>query len=546
MKLKSIVINGETQPLGNLVIIVGPNGAGKTTFLRDLHYQFVKNAAQTDTKWQNLLEEDHLGSSLEEWRLWANNLKEIAGQTRGDEKAYGLPEYLSHQEKQHLIFSNDRRQLVEHLSKSDVDLKSLTNVFGSYFKDQQTVLLSVDTRFWVSGNPSATLKDTDSTEIKPATYLAVNSGALETLNRSLKMIFGKKLFAVPHNHPEYSIDVASVSIRAPKNLIGSTAGWMKMKEIYTAWRSANKIASLQSEGHGFRAAVETLYALENMTKSILFIDEPELHLYPSAKFKLGQLIGTKARRGKQIILSTHDSDLLRGLVKSSQDITFIRINADRTIKVINSKTGIGNYTNETMQTAFEQGAIFVEGISDTYVYRKSMDLKKYLENYSYQVVPTHGRDRLHEGLPFTELLGIKSALVADYDMVLDNKKKERKRGQKSIVLILNAKKVDSELIKKIDNQIEEIRLESLGIVESNIGFQANLPQVTKQKVEDLLKDLETHGLFIVPIGALQDWVSLSQGARPEAIFNRFRSGSRIKFKELSGFLKRIGEYLKNE
>ncbi|MGA2537922.1 MAG: AAA family ATPase, partial [Terracidiphilus sp.] len=47
---------------------------------------------------------------------------------------------------------------------------------------------------------------------------------------------------------------------------------------------------------------------------LVYIDQPELHLHPKAQVLLAQLLGDAANRGAQLVIETHSSLLLRGIL----------------------------------------------------------------------------------------------------------------------------------------------------------------------------------------------------------------------------------------
>jgi predicted ATPase len=47
---------------------------------------------------------------------------------------------------------------------------------------------------------------------------------------------------------------------------------------------------------------------------LVFIEQPELHLHPRAQLKLAQLLAEAANRGVRLVIETHSSLLLRGIL----------------------------------------------------------------------------------------------------------------------------------------------------------------------------------------------------------------------------------------
>jgi len=538
MRIKNIRINSQLESLSNLVIIVGPNGAGKTTYLQDLFSQFIFSGDQayenSDTKWHDLLSGDFFESTIEEWKVWEHSLVEIKGVSTNNEIMYALPDHLSHQEKGNLLPASQKNNIANSFNRPETTPTELNSKYGNFMRNQHSVFLSVDTRFYINQNHTGQLSEKYSTDVKPATFLATHKDVLDRINKALKIIFDKKIFIEPHNYPQYSIDIGNKDIPSPKLSSSSTEGMIKNKDIYIHWKRENNIKSFPQEGHGIRAAIEILYALENPSREILFIDEPELHLYPTAKYLLGKIIGNYSNGNKQIILSTHDSDFLRGLVQGSKDSSIIRINTDHTVSISAGNQVNKTYSNEILQSAFQDGVIFVEGIADQYVYSNAINLKHLLDGFSFQVIPANGCDRIIENLPFTKELKIKSAVVLDYDTVFVDS-----RHQKVITSILREKDSQDNLINQVDTLLDAIRFFSKGLLDKKKGTQATLTPDQLLKITELITLLKIAQVFLIPCGELEDWVKLPKTAPAEAVFGRYRKSSSSTYRSLTTFLTEI-------
>lgn len=546
MKLKSINYNGTNIPLTNLTIVVGPNGSGKTTFLRDLYSQFI-NATPSSTwssqeiKWANLVQGNFLNSSKSEWEDWVSKTYKITGHEQNNQAAYAIGEYLSHEDRSSYLYHNDRESLIEHLrAASPVDLVYLENTFGKPFKSQHTNLLSVDNRFYFSQNSAGQITQRYANDLKPAPFLALNEKILNSINSSMKLLFGKQLHIEPHNYPGYTIDVAKSGTKSPIKSSSTTRGLLKNKTIYQDWYELENITNISGEGHGVRAAAEIIYALENPRKKFLFMDEPELHLYPATKYNLGRIIASYSGRDKQIILVTHDTELLRGLVYRSSSATVLRINSKREIKALSSSEIGRSYSADILQAAFQDAVVIVEGVTDKYVYGNAFNEKHLTDDVSLQVVSMEGSDRLSIPIGFYQKVEIKNAVIADFDTIYTDK-----RGEKLVISILKSKNVRATELASIGADIDDLRTVLRGRPDKTKGINAvGISGADNTKITSMLTRLKAYGLFIVPIGSLEDWVGLPHDSTPEKVLSRYRSASNTKYKPLTEFLREISEYLK--
>jgi energy-coupling factor transporter ATP-binding protein EcfA2 len=551
MKIKELSHNGITVPLSRLVIIVGPNGSGKTTFLTDLYLQYVQSTPSSSvstnsTKWPGLLNGNFLEVSKVEWEKWSGDLIKIDDAPATNNTAsYSIKGNLSHDAKGEWLDDTDKNNLDVALNNgSPIDLLDLHNRFGRAFKSQQSYQGTVENRLWLSQNASGGINATKySSQLKAAPYLATNSDVLSTLNRLMRKLFDKQFFVEPHNYPTYALDIAPVGVNSPKRSSSTTEGLLKNKQYYADWKNDGSIRDISQEGHGVRATSELLYAFENKSKKINFIDEPELHLYPATKYNLGKIISSYSSRAKQTILVTHDTEMLRGLVYGSKSATILRINSSHELSYISAGTVGKAYSSDILQGAFQDGVVIVEGVTDKYVYANAFNEKHLSDNYSLQVVSMYGKTSLAVPITFYESMKIKNVVIADFDIIFPQNNKNRER--KLVLEILNKKLVSSTKIQGIEAALDSIWGFIKGRTSKKKGL--NCPGLTaeeKAEVSNLLSSVKEFGLFIVPCGGLEDWVGMDHDTSPETILAVFRSRSNSTYKPLTDFLTEISAYLK--
>ncbi|MFK0020795.1 ATP-dependent nuclease [Streptomyces sp. NPDC090798] len=86
------------------------------------------------------------------------------------------------------------------------------------------------------------------------------------------------------------------------------------------------LPELMEQGDGMKSLIGLLAPLVTSTYPIVFIDEPEAFLHPPQAAAIGRILGEQAKaRGIQIILATHDRNLLAGLLQSEADVSIVRL-----------------------------------------------------------------------------------------------------------------------------------------------------------------------------------------------------------------------------
>ncbi|MEV6116693.1 AAA family ATPase [Streptomyces sp. NPDC052109] len=83
---------------------------------------------------------------------------------------------------------------------------------------------------------------------------------------------------------------------------------------------------LDSQGDGMRSFIGLMLPLITATYQVVMIDEPEAFLHPPQATQLGRVLGQLAKEmSMQVVLATHDKNLLAGLLQSDADISIVRL-----------------------------------------------------------------------------------------------------------------------------------------------------------------------------------------------------------------------------
>lgn len=89
------------------------------------------------------------------------------------------------------------------------------------------------------------------------------------------------------------------------------------------------IVDLSDVGFGLSQVLPVLVAIIEASKdNIIYIEQPEIHLHPSAQYKLAEILCEYVKKGKKLVIETHSSIFIRGLqteivndVISSKDVS---------------------------------------------------------------------------------------------------------------------------------------------------------------------------------------------------------------------------------
>ncbi|MFF0134015.1 ATP/GTP-binding protein [Streptomyces mirabilis] len=91
-------------------------------------------------------------------------------------------------------------------------------------------------------------------------------------------------------------------------------------------REVASLPPLTEQGDGIKSLIALILPLVTAEHSIVMIDEPEAFLHPPQASALGRILGGLAKKkGIQVILATHDKNLLTGLLSSEAEVSIVRL-----------------------------------------------------------------------------------------------------------------------------------------------------------------------------------------------------------------------------
>lgn len=311
---------------------------------------------------------------------------------------------------------------------------------------------------------------------------------------------------------------------------------------------------LDTQGDGLRSFVATLLAVLVGKRPVLLLDEPESFLHPPQSYRLGEVIAEQAVGERQVIVSTHSSEFLRGVLSKRQDITIIRVDRTETSNRISclDSTQLAKIANDPllsstriMEGLFYKGAVIVEADADAVFYQRiASQLEK---SDSFHIAHAHNKQTVAKVLHPYRTLSIPFSAIVDFDVIrVTNEFKslleELEFASEDInrVLSLQSKIVEyienvnqEEMLKaqlrELDGEIKRIR-ENEGNANTEkliTELAGNLKRIREsgspwkeykkfgvkaldEQHQNLFYELsslcEKNGLFIVSVGELEGWL----------------------------------------
>jgi len=287
--------NGQEIKPNKINIIIGPNNAGKSKFLRELSGFFHKNNEQNyiiddiDCKLPSTYEDLYNSYDLED---------KVVRDDYGDKRLRVF--YNSQSDYSYPYFYNS-----ENIDKNNV-LEQYGCLFLNYLGTENRLTMI----------KSQTCKNDLNSNINFLTAVKDNSmynkgEILENLSKTVKRIFKKYIIFYKITKP------GTLCFRT-----GLDLGYYRRASKTNALVDGklNKESLLDNEGDGLKSFVSTYLSLKLEEKNEILLDEPESFLHPPLARQLGEIIGESAKKGRQIFITTHSAEILKGVLSKCKDV----------------------------------------------------------------------------------------------------------------------------------------------------------------------------------------------------------------------------------
>lgn len=191
---------------------------------------------------------------------------------------------------------------------------------------------------------------------------------------------------------------------------------------------------LSAQGDGVRSALGTLLPVIANPPMVLLLDEPEAFLHPPQARELGrQLAHLAVDQGFQIILATHDKNLLTGLVEAGNagvSVLHLKRDIDQASAQLLSSAQVDQLRSDpvlrygdALDGLFHHAVVLVEDPKDAVFYTAALDElagQRGMAAYNIQFLATYGKGNMAKVSRVLRALGISVVASPDLD-ILDNR-----------------------------------------------------------------------------------------------------------------------------
>lgn len=191
-----------------------------------------------------------------------------------------------------------------------------------------------------------------------------------------------------------------------------------------------ELQMLKNQGDGMRSFVSILLEMISKNDSSLLIDEPEAFLHPPQARYLGKLIG-KLFSQRQIFISTHSSDLIKGILESNNEnvnlIRISRVNEFNSPSILNNndikeiwKDPVLRYS-PIIDGLFHENVIICESDGDCRFFTAILESEFENDPRYYRIsdtlfIPSHGKAKIPSIVKSLKKIAVPTFTICDFDI----------------------------------------------------------------------------------------------------------------------------------
>jgi hypothetical protein len=459
---------------GPMTVFVGPNNSGKSQMLRDVD-AFLQSKFSPGTKFSRLIEDIHPKLLSED------DIRQLfSDESKVDWSDLSLP----HEPKfRQYIPATGRRAVISHGYVSEI---MQNRNFHEICKLISFYTISLDGKTRLELTEPAPTEDLQ----KPLSNLLMtlfrDDAARERLRSILYDAFGLYFVLDPTGISTLRIRMSAVppvSLQQERSLDASAIEF---------FRRAIDISELSD---GIRAFTGIMAAVLSANHRVILIDEPEAFLHPPLIARLGRkLTELASERQGHVLASTHSADFVMGCVQAGKSVNIIRLTfkqniaSARLLSASRLKEMMRNpflRSSGVLGALFHEGAVICEADTDRAFYQEVNERllefgKGGISNCVF--LNSNGKDTIRQLLQPLREIGIPAAAIVDLDVL--------KPG--TLKPLLQAGFAPAPLVDTLEPK------------RAGVGA---LDKANKEAAVMLINNLAEYGIFVVPSGELEKWLT---------------------------------------
>lgn len=289
---------------------------------------------------------------------------------------------------------------------------------------------------------------------------------------------------------------------------------LEYRDAFNSNQDAELLSTASDGKKSFLGLIASIIIPDN---KIIFIDEPEAFLHPNLAENLGRELAINAKANqKQVFVATHSPRFLMGCIKSGVDINIIRLSYENRMSkaVMLGNDEIKSITTDsllrsakTLEGLFYQNVVIVEGDADRVFYEeineRLLQENRGIENCLF--INAQNKQTIHRIITPLKKMGIKVAAIVDFDLIKDSGD-----NWTNIVNVFGLQALSTGL-----GQTKGELASKRKTKEKIIDFVNRLDDDEKQQKNMIIKTLAENGLFLVPVGELEGWLTSLEASQTD-------------------------------
>ena len=561
-----------------LTIIVGPNSSGKSQFLRDINEKISGNPRELVVAESIELENIDYTTFLK--CLKAEGYISTFWDNSDQEQYMPMTTAIGTGQGAKQVGTS---QLAQWKSQSEKATKR--KIKDEYYEWMSRFLVTA--LFLENRLTSMAAANTIDFETQPPSHdlhaLHLHDEARKSLTEEIQRAFSKAIWSDISKGNQICLRIGE-------------SGNIPSAEDRLSVREMAKYRTLASEGDGMKSYVATVISILLGRRPVSVIDEPEMCLHPPQAYNLGQFIGTNGTsKQTATFVATHSSQILRGVLQTAEELQILRLTRIPTgFRAKHVDSGLLNEAlrkptvraETVLDGIFAQAVAIIEADGDRIVYQAAWEVVGQSRNFDIHFAAAGGTGGISDTCSLYKMLGIPVAIIADLDLVTDLEKvrlvlHSLSDNQQLVDSLIDECRELAEKLRQLPPTISEaeLREQLIEITEKDVNWSDGDDQAIRRDLtrlsnelygmrglksgglsvipsdivcplENLLKNFRQLGLFLVPVGELEFWLSnygiKASRKKKWAWANEaaeFIRTTEPRDDDIWNFMRTIGEYL---
>lgn len=486
--------NDETVELGDFTVLVGPNNTGKSQTLLDIHAIMQSNKRMENVRTTIVDKIEYQPQSFDEFRVELTMGEHPNSADR--KRIYGISpdlQELSNQDLQdHQIESlEDSDDITEH------------NRFR-YLTKFKVALLDASSRLNIAeSSPTYDVSDGYPQDILQKLYTAPD--ARQRLRDAFRDTFGKDILLDYSSLQRFILRIADDFGENEKNLLEPPGDHSNYKRI-------------DNQGAGFKSFAGVVLSLLLTEYRVVLLDEPEAFLHPAQARQFGSWMANHASEiPGQLIIATHNSHFLTGILSASEGIAIHRLNRAKDHTKYNTlprgaTTELASdpllSNQRVIEGVFHRGVVVCEADGDAIIYRFASEEELDVRDFLF----THAQNRqtINRVTAVLTEAAIPRVAVADIDIL-----REPREFGELLQSLDDSDNKFQDIVNKCNQFNQSLRDSDVDWDELKANGKEEVPEHSEEDFQELYDVGRNYGLFIVDVGELEGWLDLGRSKGPE-------------------------------